>query len=147
MREGKIMNYILHFDGSCWPNPGGRCKFGWHIEICDGQCLGDAPRRLATGNGEVKSDMRTNNVAEFEGLIGALSWFARLAVDPDDALEVFGDSQLIINLSTHKSHTKLPHLAALMWEARALLKSLKCQWSAHWVHREENAEADAIAGG
>jgi ribonuclease HI len=138
-----MRTYVLHFDGSCWPNPGGRCGYGWHVDFIDD---GDDPTRLAEGRGEIVAEPRTNNVAELTGALRGLEWFACLAtVKPDDRLHAYGDSEFAVNFIRGTYGSKKPHLAPLVARCRELLKSIRCPSRVEWVVREKNAEADRLA--
>lgn len=82
----------------------------------------------------------TNNVAEYEGLILALLLAAEHGVTD---LEVFSDSQLIVNQVQEKWDLKNEGLLPLRdraWEAGMAFSSLKI----NWVKRDLNKRADAL---
>jgi ribonuclease HI len=82
----------------------------------------------------------TNNIAEYEGLITALE----LAADHDVRdLEVFSDSQLIVNQVQEIWDIKEPTLLPLReraWKAGLEFANLKISW----VPREKNRRVDAL---
>lgn len=129
------MLYTLHFDGSCWPNPGGKCGYGWHCSRGDD--------RIAAGQGEVFDEPRTNNVGEFRGLIAALEF----AVCLTDAklIVIRGDSLLVVKCANRRMKSKKPHLQALILKVHVLLSRLAAPWIVEWVGREQNSEADRLA--
>ena len=59
---------IVHFDGSCDPNPGGRCAYGF-VAWRDGRKIHE-DRGVAAPPGPGA----TSNVAEYTGCIRALEW-------------------------------------------------------------------------
>lgn len=86
----------------------------------------------------------TNNVAEYHGLIACLEYLS--THHKDDFLEVFGDSNMVINMTTGKwgrknPHKKMPHLVPLVHRARKLFRSFD-SISLEWVPREKNQLAD-----
>lgn len=128
--ENKVEG-VLHFDGSCWPNPGPNSKCGFILRI-----KGIATERsIHLGEG-------TNNTAEYNGLIHGL----RAAIEAGIThLEVYGDSQIVIN-GVKRGPWKggKPHLELLKSEAITLAKQIH-HVDFNWVPREENTEADALS--
>jgi ribonuclease HI len=122
----------LHFDGSCWPNPGpnARCAF---ILRMKGKCI---ERTVPLGDG-------TNNIAEYQGLLHGL----RAALDEGCThLEVYGDSQLVIYGVRRMKPSKggKPHLEKLKAEAQDLVRKF-VHVDLNWICREQNTEADALS--
>lgn len=141
---------VIHFDGGCWPNPGGKARYAWTLDYHE---VGDDrnPTPVARGSGEVKDGkVKTNNVAEYGGLRAALQWVGRLEGYILDRLIIRGDSQIVINCVQHeRAHATKPHLAVLHRQCRELLDALAEKgWfvELEWIPREQNAEADALAG-
>jgi ribonuclease HI len=128
---------LAHFDGSCDPNPGGICRYGfvvWRdgVRLQDGHGLA-APR----GPGA------TNNVAEYTGCLKALEWLASQSLNEPIVLR--GDSELVLKQLKGEYKVKSPLLAPLYWKARELLTrfpSIRLEW----IPRAQNAEADRLAG-
>lgn len=83
----------------------------------------------------------SNNVAEYEGLILALETAHELGVRD---LEVFSDSQLIVNQVNEKwdvKHWDLLELRGRAWVAGSFIEdSLKLTW----IPREQNTYADKL---
>lgn len=124
---------VLHFDGACYPNPGpSRCAFILRMGADVVQ------QRFDLGDG-------TNNTAEYWGIIHGMT--AALERDVTH-LEVYGDSQLVIRGVGKMKPWKggKPHLEALKAQAQALVRRF-ARVELHWVDREQNAEADALAAG
>lgn len=122
----------LYFDGMAKPNPG-RGAYGWFLER-DG-------REVATGSG-VLVDQRTNNEAEYVGLIQGLQAVQRHASD-GEALIVKGDSRTVINQSTCHWNIRQEHLVMMVeqvWRAMAQLGSIEMTW----IPRAQNKRADAL---
>ena len=135
-----MRHYRVRFDGSCANNGSADATgaFGWQVVDLDGF------RPVAAGSGVVADELVSNNVAEWRGLITALSWVSCLADRPAD-LSVEGDSQLVIHQLTGAWKCKKPHLASLRAEASAALKRIGCRWNARWIPREQNAECDELS--
>lgn len=102
--------------------------------VFDGGSLGNPGRgygsyRLRLGDGDWAPAVRlehgpqiTNNEAEYRTLIGALEALAALLPDPaTTALEVFGDSQLVLKQLDGKWKVRAGNLVADHARARALL--------------------------
>lgn len=122
---------ILYFDGGIkGGNPGGAPTYGWVLEQ-DGVTV-------AEGNGLAQGP-RTNNVAEWAGLIAGLRALAERGIE--DA-EVRGDSELVINQMTGVYRCKAAHLRAFYDEAQRL----RARHVFRWVPRELNKRADELAG-
>jgi len=127
---------VAHFDGSCDPNPGGRCAYGFVVwkegrKIHEGRGIAAPPGPGAT-----------NNVAEYTGCIRALEW---LRYEPKGTPFVLrGDSELILKQLKGTYRVKSPLLAPLYWRARELMSELKSV-RLEWIPREQNQDADRLA--
>lgn len=140
------LTYELRFDGSCWPNPGGRAGYGWVLFVHDPENH-DEPALVADGCGPVTAPQggtTTNNLAEWAGLRAGLEWVycLRMAVG---RLLIHGDSQLVIEQLTGGMKCKKPHLRVYLDACRELLQSLPYQWEAAWLPRERNDHADRLS--
>ena len=129
---------VAHFDGSCDPNPGGVCTFGFIVRR-DGLTLAEG-RGVAAPPGPGA----TNNVAEYTAAIRALEWLR----DENTAEPVLlrGDSELVLRQLQGRYKVRSPLLAPLYWRARELLGGLP-QVRLEWVPRERNTDADRLASG
>lgn len=134
------MRYTLHFDGSCYQNPGGICAYGFHVDTDEIE-----PKRVHEGYGRILDDVRTNNVAEFEGVIHALDWFIK-NVNDSEHLTIFGDSDMVISSIKRNKRSKKEHMLRLQDCAQSLIASLECDWTAKRIHRSKNKVADELAG-
>jgi probable phosphoglycerate mutase len=85
--------------------------------------------------------VRTNNVAEYTGLVRALELAVELGAREVDLLL---DSQLIVEQLHGRYRVKDAKLRPLFEDARAILVGLD-RWSARHVPRAQNALADALA--
>jgi ribonuclease HI len=130
---------VLSFDGGIWPNPGGVPRFGWQIKNKEGVLLHE-------GKGsEPNSEVKTNNVAEYLGLIKGLSflkenkWYG--------SIKIFSDSRLLVGQMTDSMAVNKPHLKELRNLARKILHEVAEEISIEWTPREKNKECDSLASG
>lgn len=138
--EAPKKRFKIWFDGSCEPlNPGGVATSGWIVEL-DGETAEEGYRTVAHGDGA------TNNVAEYSALGLALRSIADSGIArPGDALEIMGDSKLVIEQICDRWACNKPHLQRLRARCLELLKQIDVEWSASWIPREENERADALS--
>jgi ribonuclease HI len=139
-----MANYAIHFDGSCWPNPGGVAAWGFTIDK-DGTEISAVP-------GLVELDgQSSNNVAEFYALYMAYKALQKLSpeIGAGDTIEVRGDSQIVINIMQRKWR---PNAEKLYWEAYRLamlfhemLQYKGVQIHYDWIPREENTRCDDLS--
>jgi len=84
---------------------------------------------------------RTNNYAEYSGLLAALAW----ALDHEvQELEVVSDSELMVKQMNGKYRVKSATLKPLFEEARARARKLD-RFRIRHVLRTENVDADRLA--
>lgn len=129
---GETLEAVLHFDGSCDPNPGpSRCAFV--LAIRGGRRI---ERTIELGQG-------TCNTSEYLGII--LGMEAALA-EGVTHLEVYGDSKLVIQgVRKMKPWAKgKPHLEVLKAKAQSLVRKF-VKVDLNWIPREENAECDELS--
>lgn len=134
---------LLHFDGGCTRNPGGTMTYGFHLDTTDGRCLANGRGRV---DGYVEAE-RTNNTAEFHGLLNGLAAVVSNA-KPGQTVEVRGDSQLVVNVASGEWSAKKPHLAKLAVDVRGVVDNLRrmgVSVSFAWVERRFNKRADQLA--
>lgn len=135
-----LMKTILHFDGSCWPNPGGLARFGYHFERGD---------LIVADHGETGNDpTMSNNVAEFDALARGL-FCASLHMEPMDTLLVRGDSQLVVKVMNRQWHASSDKLY-YPWFAKAMEAQKECHKTAfpityEWIPREKNDVCDRLS--
>ena len=117
------------FDGAARGNPG-EAGFGLVVES-DGEVeeLGGYLGRT------------TNNVAEYSGLLAALTWARRAGVEE---LSLFGDSELVLKQLSGVYKVKAPHLMPLFLRALALRREIPRVTIRH-VPRAENKHADLLS--
>lgn len=133
----------LYFDGACTPvNPGGVGTWGFVATLPNGMTL----RMLGVCEDGKPS---TNNIAEYYGLIHGLKLFLSNDIR-NETINVFGDSLLVVNMSSgvwgrKKPHKKARHLLPLLEQVHALIMQLTCRGNKiaiQWIPREQNADAD-----
>ena len=128
---------ISYVDGAIEPkNPGGVPAYGY-VVFHDGVLIQE-------GYGLVESPVKlTNNVAEFEAVIAALSYLVEMGLI-SETVQIMSDSQLIINLSRGTKSTKMPHLRQLRQRVRELERNfVEVQYQ--WIPREQNEYADMLS--
>lgn len=136
------MRLILHFDGSCWVNPGGTAKYGWTLDAYD-TVVHERGSGFA-GEGPTVS----NNFAEFFAMAEGLN-YALSHARPGDQIEVLGDSEMAIKLMQGKykaSKDKLyyPQYARCMDILQVYYRhNIDVEFK--WIPREKNTECDELS--
>jgi probable phosphoglycerate mutase len=117
-------------DGGSRGNPG-PAGYGVRIEQDDGSVV------------ELKESIgiATNNVAEYSGLIAALTWAVEHGLS---RLHVRADSDLLVKQMRGEYRVKSPGLQPLFEQARALSRQIGEVKFEH-VRREFNKDADRLA--
>jgi len=120
----------VNVDGGSRGNPG-PAGYGVRIELEDGRVE------------ELKASIgvATNNVAEYSGLIAALTWASQNGVS---RLHVRADSDLLVKQMRGEYKVKHPGLQPLFTRARALARQIGHVTFEH-VRRELNKDADRLA--
>ena len=142
-----MVDYTLHFDGSCWPNPGGVAAYGFLLKL-------NLTGVIDSGHGVIGSGpLMSNNLAEFYALTMGLIYFYDHC-EPTKLLTVYGDSALVVNMMTRVMRTgeikgdpdKL-YYPAYKSSVESLDKILKAGISVDftWVPREQNQECDDLS--
>lgn len=127
---------LLNFDGSCNPNPGGVCSYGF-VVWRDGLKIHEAH-----GPAAPRGPGATNNVAEYTGCIKALEWLSSQGtLEP---AVVRGDSELVLKQLKGEYKVRSPLLAPLYWRALELFSKIP-GLRFEWLPREQNADADRLA--
>lgn len=128
--QNKTTSIVAHVDGASRGNPG-PAAYAVVIETPQGEGVTTFSHYL----GEV-----TNNVAEYNGLLGAL----RYAVEQGSSrLQVLTDSELMARQIEGVYKVKHPDLKPLYAEAKRLIGRLN-SFSIRYVPREQNREADRL---
>jgi ribonuclease HI len=129
--ESAPEHLVAYVDGGSRGNPG-PAGYGVVIEDQHGKPIAEFSRYLGH---------RTNNFAEYSGLIAALSYVLE---HKHSALRVRSDSELMVRQMNGVYKVRSPELRPLYEQARALARRLKWFRIEH-VRREHNAEADRLA--
>jgi len=128
---GPSAHLVAHVDGGARGNPG-PAGFGVVIEDQHGARIAELSRYLGH---------RTNNFAEYSGLVAALTYALE---HKHSALHVLSDSELMVRQMNGVYKVRSPELRPLYEEAKRLARQL--QWfRIEHVRREKNAEADRLA--
>ena len=131
--EGKYTQemVVAHCDGGSRGNPG-PAGYGAVIEDMQGRVIG----RLSEFLGK-----RTNNFAEYSGLLGVLDWCLKNGYR---RLRVVADSELMVKQMQGKYRVNSPDLRPLWEEARKRAGQLE-RFEIHHTLRGGNKEADQLA--
>jgi ribonuclease HI len=124
------MAFKGYFDGASRGNPG---------EAGAGALILDEEGKLVW-EGALYLGLRTNNEAEYEGLIFLLEEAARRGLG---SLAVHGDSRLVICQMKGEWKIREPRLRALALRARKEAAAMSVTYT--WVPRERNSGADALS--
>ena len=124
------MKVHAHIDGGSRGNPGPAAA-GIVIESEDGQMLYEAGIFLGKA---------TNNVAEYSGLIAALTEAVALGADE---IDLASDSELLVKQMAGEYRVKNAGLQPLYQEARQLVRQFSDCEIRH-VRRENNVRADSM---
>ena len=130
-----MLMITVYFDGLCYPkNPRGVAAYGYII-YKEGELLHKGFRAVGEGQG------MTNNVAEYEGLLAALSWIKDNGIE--DKVVVRGDSQLVINQISGRWQVKSGTSSKYVPEIKEMMKGIDVVLE--WIPREKNEEADELS--
>jgi len=131
--------FVIRADGAARGNPGPASAGAVLIDALRPDAFDPLARPDATVSEFL--GVRTNNVAEYTGLVRALSLAVELGATEVDLLL---DSQLIVEQLMGRYRVRDAKLRPLFEDARAILARLE-RWSARHVPRAENSAADALA--
>ncbi|MGE3180346.1 MAG: ribonuclease HI family protein [Phycisphaerae bacterium] len=122
---------IAYFDGGARGNPG---PAGAGVSICgeDHKPIFEAGFYLG---------QKTNNAAEYNGLLFALQYAAELLAE---SIELRSDSELVVRQVTGDYRVKSPILAPLYEQAQRRLLQFR-GWTIRHIPREANGRADELA--
>ena len=121
---------IAYIDGGARGNPG-PAAYGVVIRTPEGKMLAELAKYLGA---------RTNNFAEYSGLLAALE-YAQQQNFP--GLKVFSDSELLVKQMNGEYKVSNATLKMLHSQARELVRELQ-YFSIHHVLRSYNRQADAL---
>lgn len=133
--------YVIHFDGSCWPNPGGTAAYGFTLAV-NGEIVEAAHGVIGTG------PKMSNNVAEFIAAARGLAWVRHAAPLPAH-ITVRGDSMLVIQIMSGKwraTQDKLYSDSYLLCDnLRRELVEAGHEIEFEWLPREQNQMCDNLS--
>jgi ribonuclease HI len=127
------MRLKLFFDGACKPNPG---DGGYGFVIIEDQDV------IYSDNGRL-STVSTSNTAEYMALIHGLRYVLRQFGESVE-LEIFGDSQLVIEQLKNERAVENPLLRTVYQVASSIIEKFQYVTLTH-VPREQNVLADRLA--
>lgn len=128
----------LNFDGSCYPNRGGRMGYGWIITWDDNN------RKPSCGCKENEpSYSNTNVVAEYLGLLNGIKQYIKES--GKGPILIMGDSRTVIDQMNDKIEIDKPHLEALYQESKEILNKHNIDYELIWIPRYDNKIADELA--
>lgn len=138
--------YSIHFDGSCWKNPGGTAAYGTIVKS-EGETICAEAGVIDTG------PLMSNNVAEFFAVAVGLKrlWQKTYNLEKPRTgiVTCYGDSQLVVNMMAKKwraNPDKLYYPAYLKAEeAVAEVRQLGLRVQFTWIPREANTECDNLS--
>lgn len=136
-------HYTLHFDGSCWPNPGGTAGYGYALSK-DGAVVDSGHGVIGTG------PEMSNNLSEFHALWKGLeSFWNRFDPNVRPRLQVYGDSNLVIKIMNKHYRARREKLYYPAYEkALDVLRSIRARnvvVEFDWIPRAKNAECDDLS--
>lgn len=136
-----MAKYTIHFDGSCWPNPGGVAAYGYTID-CEGKEISGVAGLVPPADTE-----SSNNVAEFYALYEAVKGLPEM--NRGDVVEVFGDSQIVINIMRRKWKADAEKLYWYAYQkARGEVSRVEydgVEFEYEWIPREKNTRCDDLS--
>lgn len=122
---------VAHIDGGARGNPG-PAGYGAYIQDPEGNVLAELHGGLGVA---------TNNVAEYNGLLAALTW----AIDNGHTdIHIKADSELLIKQMRGEYRVRHPGLQPLYGRARLLVMKLRRVVFEH-VRRQFNKDADRLS--
>jgi ribonuclease HI len=141
-----MVNYTLHFDGSCGPkNPGGTAAYGFVLKR-EGVVVESGHAVIGSGPG------MTNNLAEFHALWRGLVAFNKHSHDDlaaKHSLQVLGDSNLVVQIMNRQWRASADKAYFFDYEGanalRNILTKLGHTITFGWIPRAENQECDDLS--
>jgi ribonuclease HI len=123
--------HTAHVDGGARGNPG-PAGYGVAIQDASGQPVAELSEYLGH---------RTNNYAEYQGLLAALRYAAEHQIK---ALKVISDSELMVRQMKGVYKVRHPELRKLYEQAQMLIRQLE-HFEIRHALREHNKTADRLA--
>lgn len=126
-----MKSLVAYVDGGSRGNPG-TAGYGAHILDGEGKVMANLSGCLG---------VRSNNYAEYAGLIAALDY---ALANQFEKVTVFADSELMVRQIRGVYKVRSPNLKRSFQEARTLIGRLKV-FSIRHIPRSRNREADRLA--
>jgi ribonuclease HI len=126
--------YLIYCDGGARGNPG---------PAAIGFIVSDQRKKVLAKVGQTIG-RATNNVAEYQGVVHALTWFQKNISSPKPRIKIFLDSMLVVNQLNGFFKIKNAALRDLAIKVRQLENLLNAEVSYHFVPREQNQIADFL---
>lgn len=128
------MKYLIHCDGGSRGNPGPAAS-AYLITNDHGEDVGQGTRFLG---------QKTNNEAEYYAVIDALSWVVSRFPVLADTIEVYLDSDLLVNQLSGRYRVKSAKLLPLILKVKSLERQIARPVTYTHVHRHQNRSADRL---
>lgn len=130
------MEVSVYTDGGSRGNPG-PAGYGLVIYNQDQQIIHQDKKFLG---------IKTNNEAEYVGLVSALQWLATNITQSNiTAINFYSDSQLLVCQLNGQYKVKSPNIKPLFAQAQAFLSQIKIPIHFTHLYRESNTLADSLA--
>jgi len=130
------MTLTIHTDGGSRGNPG-HSGFGVVVE--------DESKDILYQRG-IYLGIKTNNEAEYAGLIHALEWVSNYQNEHKiDSIIILMDSELIVRQINGQYKVKASHLRPLYLRCLDLISQIQCPVSFSHTLRQGNETADSLA--
>lgn len=126
----QLEELVLHVDGGSRGNPG-PAAVGVVVSAPDGTVIDELAETIGVA---------TNNVAEYRAVLRGLARAAELGAR---AVEIVGDSELVVRQLNGDYKVKHPAMKPLYEETTAALRAFD-RWRIRSVPRSENARADEL---
>lgn len=128
------MKLKIYTDGASRGNPG-PASYGFVITNMKGDLLKEKGKVLG---------ITTNNVAEYTGVLEALSFVKNNLADEVTQIELFADSKLVVEQLSGRYKIKAKHLKEIIEKIQILAIGLGGVIYSH-IPREQNSSADKLA--
>lgn len=130
------MHLSIYTDGGSRGNPG-HAGYGLVVYDSQQQIIHQASHYLG---------IKTNNEAEYQGLLSALVWLQNYSQDHSlTSVNFFMDSELIVRQIQGSYKVKAANLRPVFNQIKAILSSLNFPVKFTHVLRHKNAKADQLA--
>ena len=123
---------VINCDGACEPNPG-QCSYGFVARLPTGKLVHQQAAALGEG---------TNNIGEWQAVIRAMQWAQTQGYGH---IHIKTDSMLVVKQINGRWKAHKEHIRKLCEHGISLRKHFPTCQVVH-VPREQNTEADALAG-